>query len=82
MAKPNQNKIIKWTAIVLSALVVLGGLIKFSFHYDRGLDIKFVTRELYNLQVEVIKEDIKDIKTQQQEDSGKLDRVLILLEDE
>ena len=70
----------KWVAIVISSLLLIGTAIKFGFMYDQGLRDRFVPKEVYQLQVEVIKEDVKetkqavkDISAQQTEDTRKLD---------
>ena len=83
------TKTTKWIAIALSALALIGAVIKFGFMYDTGLDEKFVPKAVYQLQVEVIKEDVSDMKKKinrrsirQQEDSRKLDRALVILENQ
>ena len=83
------SKTTKWlVSILLIVIGLLAGAIKFGFMYDRGLGERFVEKEGYNLQVKTLKEDIGDIKkkqnkmaVQQQEDSRKLDRALVILEE-
>jgi hypothetical protein len=85
----NISKATKWiVSIVLIALGLLAGVVKFGFMYDRGLEAKFVNQKVYDLQVKTLNKDVDDIKkktnhisVQQQETNRKLDRALILLGD-
>jgi len=86
MASKN-SRIIKWTAVIIAALGLLGAAIKFGFMYDRELNKKFVTKEVHTIEVETIKRDIKkvekkidNIDVQQRDNTRKLDRVLVILE--